>query len=131
MMDKQSRRASGAITADLGDAANGIYACILAAQRDAGDVALCAALEKLAEGTGQNKFRFAASILRGIVLGRTAIDDGDALRRIATFPPARQREAVGLVARHVAGDQATDARVKAIARRLRRKRRAKLNGRNA
>jgi hypothetical protein len=107
---------------DPGDAAaDGVYAAIVAAQREAGDVALCAALEKLAEGTGQNKFRHAAAILRGRSLGRKAIDDRAALRHIEASPPDRRREAVGAVALQVAGPDATDARIEAIAQRLRSK----------
>jgi hypothetical protein len=107
--------------ADPRQAAERIYAALIEAQRDAGDVGLAAALEKLAEGTGQNKFRHAASILRGKVLGRSAIDDKAALRRVAAFPPTRRREAVGIVALQVAGVGASEARVEAIAQRLRRK----------
>lgn len=120
----QSLRASSA-TAAPGIAAEGVYAALVAAQRNAGDVPLCLALEKLAGDTGQNKFRHAASILRGSVLGRS-IDDGAALLRIAAFPPARRRDAVGLVARQLAGAGASSARLEAVARRLRRKRREKL-----
>jgi hypothetical protein len=100
-------------------AAKAIYAAVLQAQRVAGDVALCEALELLSEGTGQNKFRHAASVLRGTVLGRTAIDDQEALCRIAAFPPARRREAVGIVAGQIA--KASGKRVDTVERRLRRK----------
>jgi hypothetical protein len=62
-----------------------IYRVMLEAQRDAGDRALCEALDKLAEGTGQNKFRHAAAVVRGTKLGRHAIDDKAALRRIASY----------------------------------------------
>jgi hypothetical protein len=109
---------------DRRQAAEAIYHAMLDAQRDAGDVALCEALDLLAAGTGQNKFRHAASVLRGTVLGRHAINDREALRRVAAFPAARRREAVGIVARQVAGVDASDARVDAIAQRLRRKLRA-------
>ncbi|WMT78858.1 hypothetical protein [Bradyrhizobium sp. Ash2021] len=102
-------------------AAEAIYNAMLQAQRDAGDAALCEALDLLAADTGQNKFRFAASVLRGTTLGRLAINDAEALRRITAFPPARRREAVGVVARQVAGAEANPARVDAIAHRLRRK----------
>jgi hypothetical protein len=102
-------------------AAEAIYNAVLQAERVAGDVALCEALDLLAAGTGQNKFRHAASMLRGTVLGRAAIDDKAALRRISTFEPSRRREAVSIVARQVAGTEASDKRVDAIARRLRRK----------
>jgi hypothetical protein len=101
--------------------AEAILAVVLEAQRDAGDEVLCDALDLLAEGTGQNKFRHAASVLRGKVLGRSVIDDKAALRRIRAFSAARRREAVGIVAREVAGTDASEARVEAIAHRLRRK----------
>jgi hypothetical protein len=94
---------------------------VLEAQRDVGDVALCEALDLLAEGSGQKRFRFAANVIRGTKLGRHEIDDRQSLRRIAAFPAARRREAVSIVARQVAGTDAGDERVEAIARRLRRK----------
>jgi hypothetical protein len=103
-------------------AAESILQAVLNAKLDARDIALCEALEKLAEGTGQNKFRHAASVLRGTKLGRNAIDDHAALRAIAAFPPAQRHKAVGDVAGKVAGAGASDKRVKTIERRLRRKR---------
>jgi hypothetical protein len=109
-------------------AAEAVYDAILKAQRDAGDVALCEALDLLAAGTGQNKFRHAASVLRGTVLGRHAINDREALRRIEAFPAVRRREAVGIVARQIAGPDANDARVDAVANRLRRKLRERKAG---
>jgi hypothetical protein len=42
-------------------AAEAIYAAVLKARRDAGDIALCEALDLLAAGTEENKFRHAAS----------------------------------------------------------------------
>jgi hypothetical protein len=102
-------------------AAEAVYAAILKAQRDVGDVALCEALDLLAEGSGENRFRFAASVIRGTRLGRHAINDREALRRVAEFPAARRREAVGIVARQIAGPDADDARIDAVANRLRRK----------
>jgi hypothetical protein len=104
------------------DAAEALHAAVLEAQRVAGDAALCDALELLSEGTGQNKFRHAASILRGTVLGRSAIDDKEALRRVAAFAahhPDRRREAVGIVAGQVA--KASGENVDSVERRLRRK----------
>jgi hypothetical protein len=101
--------------------AEAIYAAVLEAQRDGGDAVLSAALDLLAEGTGQNKFRHAASVLRGRALGRSAIDDKAALRRVTALQPTRRREAVSIVARQVAGPDASEKRVAAIARRLRRK----------
>jgi hypothetical protein len=100
-------------------AAESVYNAMLQAQRTAGDVALCEALDLLAAGTGENKFRHAASVLRGTVLGRSAIDDKEALRRVAAFPPARRREAVGIVAGQIA--KASGKNVDSIERRLRRK----------
>jgi hypothetical protein len=102
-----------------------IYNAVLNAQHDDSDAVLSEALDLLAQNTGQNKFRHAASIVRGRALGRSVIDDKAALRRVAAFPPARRREAVGVVARQVAGAHASDKRVAAIARRLRRKLREK------
>jgi hypothetical protein len=99
-----------------------IYAAVQNARRDdVGVAALCAVLDRLAESRGQNKFRHAASVLRGTELRRSTIDDREALRRIAAFPPARRSGAVGIVALQVAGPGATKKRVAAIARRLRRK----------
>src|ERR1700675_3569240 len=74
-----------------------LHRAIVNALRDDHDATpeFCAALDLLAEAKHQNKFRHAASILRGTVLGRTAIDDEEALRRIADSNPARRREAVG------------------------------------
>src|SRR6266446_6425462 len=76
--------------------------------REIGDVGICQALDLLAEGTGQNKYQHAASILRGTVAGRPTIDDEAALRRIAAFPAARRREAVGIVAGKLAGEGASE-----------------------
>jgi hypothetical protein len=99
-----------------------IYAAVQNARRDdVGVAALCAALDLLAESRGQNKFRHAASVLRGTELRRSAIDDREALRRIAAFSPAQRRGAVGIVARRVAGPGAAKKQVAAIAHRLRRK----------
>jgi hypothetical protein len=92
---------------------------------------LCEALDLLAVVTRQNKFRHAASIIRGTRLGRSAIDDREALRRMASFPADRQHEAAGAVASQMAGSGATEAQVQAIASRLRRKRRGKSNGQNS
>ena len=99
-----------------------IYAAVQNARRDdVGVGVLCAVLDLLAESRGQNKFRHAASVVRGTELRRSAIDDREALRRIAAFPPARRRGAVGTVALGVAGPGAAKKQVEAIARRLRRK----------
>jgi hypothetical protein len=105
--------------------AEAILAAVLQAQRDVGDVALCEALDRLAQGTGENRFRFAANVIRGTKLGRHEIDDRAALRRIAAFPPAQRHKAVGIVAGQIAGAGASEQRVEAIANRLRRKLRKK------
>ncbi len=98
-----------------------LYDAMLRTQRDGGDAALVEALNLLGRGTGQNKFRHAGAVIGGIRLGRRAIDDKAALRRIAAFPAARRREAVSAMARRIAGADASDRRIDAIARRLRRK----------
>ncbi|SRR5258706_8606793 len=112
-------------------AAQAIFQALLQAQRDAGDTALCEALDLLAQGTGENRFRHAASVLRGIKLGRHEIDDREALRRIAAYSPARRRAAAGIVARQVAGAEASNTRVNTIANRLRKKLRENKSGGNA
>jgi hypothetical protein len=103
-------------------AAEAVYNAILQAQRDAGDPAVAEALDKLASETGQNGLRHAASVFRGgVQLGRKAIDDTAALRRILDCPPEKRRERVGIEARQLAGPGARDKQVHAIAQRLRRK----------
>jgi hypothetical protein len=101
-------------------AAEAVYDAILKGQRDAGDIALCEALDKLTSATGQNRFRHAASVLRGTKLGRHAIDDKASLRRIMATPADRRREAVGILAGQIAAT--SGERPDSIARRLRRKR---------
>jgi hypothetical protein len=101
------------------DIAAELYNAMLQARCDAGEVAR-EVLDMLAANTGQNSFRHAASVLRGTRLGRNAIDDREALRRIAAFPPDRQREAVGIVAADMA--RADGKKIEAHERRLRRKR---------
>jgi hypothetical protein len=77
--------------------------------------------------TGQNTARHAGRILCGAArAGRQGIDDSDALRRIAAFPPRRCREAVGAVAKLMAGPDADEKAVHRIERRLRRKRREQM-----
>jgi hypothetical protein len=110
-------------------AAEGIYHALLAL-RDGGDAAVAEALDKLALQTGQNGLRHAALVFRGgVQLGRRAIDDTAALRRILACPPEKRRERVGIEARQLAGPGASTNQVHAIAQRLRGKRR-KLNARN-
>ncbi|UFX41713.1 hypothetical protein HAP47_0020595 [Bradyrhizobium sp. 41S5] len=99
--------------------ADAILDALLRAKRQDADAALIEALDALAERRGENRFRYGASIIRGTVLGRTAIDDREALLRIAAYPSHRQREAVGAVAGEIAN--ATGERADSIARRLRRK----------
>jgi hypothetical protein len=106
-------------------AADVLYSAVLQAQRDAGDFALSDAFDMLAEGSGRNVFRHVAKVIRGTKLGRSAIDDREALQRIAKFPPARRSAAASIVAKDLAGAQATEAMVEAIAQRLRRKLRQK------
>ena len=90
---------------------------------DAGSL-LCELLDLHTIRTGQNTARHAGRILSGAArAGRQGIDDSDALRRIAAFPPQRCREAVGAVARLLAGPDADEKAVHRIERRLRRKRR--------
>jgi hypothetical protein len=104
------------------NAAEKICAVMLEARRNIGDVALCDALDLLAEGLGQNKYnRHAGAVIGGTTLGRRAIDDRQALRRIALCPPSRRHEAAGIEARLKAGADASDKQVDAIAHRLRRK----------
>jgi len=99
-----------------------LYHNIAEALRTDGEPALAEALRLLGEHNGQNKFRNAASIIGGNKLGRAAIDDSKPLRRIASFPPARRRDAVGMVAREmVLAGEGNGAKVDAIERRLRRK----------
>ena len=127
----QSRRASGVMT-NLGSvAADGIYAAVAAAQRDSGDGPLAEALEKLAEGTGQNRFRHAAQIIRGKKLGRKGIDDEAVLRRIRAWPAASRSSAVGTMARAAAGPQRdgeSDTEYKRRVQTIERRWRGKLSG---
>ena len=86
---------------------------------DDADSLLCELLHLHAIRTGQNTARHAGRILSGAArAGR----DSDALRRIAAFSPRRCREAVGAVARLLAGPHADKKTVHRIERRLRRKR---------
>jgi hypothetical protein len=103
-------------------AAAAVFNVIVEARRDAGDAAICDALDQLGAGAGQNRYRYAAAALRGLPPGRPAIDDDWALQRILKFPPERRRGAVSIVALAAAGDQAGDKKkVATIARRLRQK----------
>jgi len=103
---------------DPRDIATQLHNAVLLSQCDAGEVTR-EVLDMLAVSTGQNSFRFAAAIIGGARLGRTAIDDQEALKRIAAFAPARRREAVGAVADSVAA--VTGEKTKSVANRLRRK----------
>ena len=88
---------------------------------------LCELLDLHTIRTGQNTARHAGRILSGAArAGRQGIDDSDALRRIAAFPPSQRREAVGAVARLLAGLEADEKTVHSIERRLRRKRREQM-----
>jgi hypothetical protein len=102
-----------------------ILDALLDARRADADAALIEALDLLTERTGQNKYRHAASIMRGTKLGRHEIDDRAALRRIRGFPPEQRHKAASVVAGQIAGAGASEQRVEAIANRLRRKLRKK------
>ena len=121
------QRGTEKLSADAGNATNHervaeqLYEVLLAAQREAGDAAVCAALDLLASGSGRNVFRHAAAIVRGAKSGRPMIDDRAALQRIAQYPETRRSEAVGKVARQVAGPEASPKSIATIARRLRDK----------
>jgi hypothetical protein len=102
-------------------AAERIYAEIVASRRIGGDGPFCEVLERIADEWGRPVLRYAAQALRGKTGGRAAIDDRRALRRIEAWPAAHKSEAVGIVAREMAGPEADPKQVKAIERRLRRK----------
>jgi hypothetical protein len=102
-------------------AAEALHDAILDARRVGGDGAVCDALDLLGAGTGQGRYQRAAAAIRGLAPGRSAINDDRALQRILKFPPDRRREAVGVVARDMAGTEASSKQVHAIAWRLRRK----------
>jgi len=103
--------------------AEAIYDGSLRSQGDDVGSVLCELLDLHAIRTGQNTARHAGRILSGAArAGRQGIDDSDALRRIAAFSPRRCREAVGAVARLLAGPHADKKTVHRIERRLRRKR---------
>jgi hypothetical protein len=104
-----------------GVTAEDLYHAMLSALRDGGDAKLCRALDMLAGDTRQNKYRHAGAVIGSTTLGRRAIDDHQALRRIAAFPPARRHAAVGIVARQAAGPAASKKKIDAIAHRLREK----------
>jgi hypothetical protein len=108
-------------------AAEKIYAEIVASRRTGGDGPFCEVLERIAEETGRKVLRHAAQVLRGKMGGRRALDDRRALQRIAAWPAAHKCEAVGIVAREMAGPGASKKRVETIERRLRRKL-EKING---
>ncbi len=102
-------------------AAEALHDALLDARRVAGDGAVCDALDMVGAGTGRSQYRYAAAALRGLPPGRPAINDDWALQRILKFPPDQRRDAVDIVARRVAGAEASDKQVDATSRRLRRK----------
>jgi hypothetical protein len=103
-------------------ATEAVYIAIIEARRDAGDAALCDALDQLGAGAGQHRYLRAASAIRDLAPGRPAVDDDLALRRILKYPPDRRREAIGIVAQGLApGAGASSKKVKSIKRRLHRK----------
>jgi hypothetical protein len=83
---------------------------------------LASLLDLHAERTGRNAARHAARVLRGAVKnGRRGIDDTASLRRIAKFPPSQRHQAVGIVAKFMAGGEtASKRKVASIGKRLRR-----------
>jgi len=102
-------------------AAEALHDAILDGRRVAGDAVICDALDLLGASPGQGRYRRAPAAIRGLPPGRAAIDDEWALQRILKFPPARRREAVGIVAPDVAGANASGKQIAATERRLRRK----------
>lgn len=91
---------------------------MIEARRVAGDAAITDALEML----GQHRYRRGATAIRGLAPGREPIDDAHALHRIMRFPPDRRRDAVGVVARDIAGGaNACPKQLHAMKCRLRRK----------
>ena len=103
-------------------AAETLRDAILDARRIAGDGAVCDALDRLGAGAGQSRYRHAAAAIRGLASGRPAINDDWALRRIRKFPPARRRDAVGIMAKDMAARAGPGSKkVKSIERRLHRK----------
>src|ERR1700676_502267 len=84
-------------------AAEALHDAILDGRRVAGDAVICDALDLLGASPGQGRYRRAPAAIRALPPGRAAIDDELALQRILKFPPARRREAVGIVAPDVAG----------------------------
>jgi hypothetical protein len=124
------RNVGAAMMADPQRAASDrLYAAVVASRRIGGDGPLCEVLERIADETGRAVLRYAAQVLRGkMTLGRAEIDDRRALQRISAWPAEHKSDAVGIVAREMAGPGATDEQVQANAQRLRRKRR-KINER--
>jgi|SRR6516165_3793590 hypothetical protein len=87
------------------------------------DLMLSELLDLHADRTGQNYARHAGRILRGVARpGRNGIDDRAALQYVAALEPRKGRQAVGIVALWLAGEGADEKTVRAIERRLRRKR---------
>jgi hypothetical protein len=106
---------------DADDSRRPAIAAIYASLADP-EAQLASLLDLHAERTGRNAARHAAKILRGAVQnGRHGIDDTAALRKIAGFSPSKRRQAVGMVARFMAGEGASKRKIAAIAQRLRRK----------
>jgi hypothetical protein len=104
-----------------------LYGKLLESLRsDGGDRAIADALDLLARGTGENKFRHASNILRGTVAGRRPINDADEIAEIADLEAKghRRSRAVSIVARRHATAQAT---ADSLARRY-RGRLAKISG---
>lgn len=102
-------------------AADRIYVAIAEARRIHGDGPFCDVLERLAVETGRNVLRYAAQVINGKTGGRKEKDDRRAIQRIVAWPKAHRHEAVGIVAREMAGPGAGERSIEAIAQRLRGK----------
>jgi hypothetical protein len=103
-------------------AAEALYGAMIEARRDGGDAVVIDALDMLGAHPGQHRYRRAATAIRSLAPGREPIDDAHALQRIMKFAPARRRDAVGVIARDVAGgDDASEKQVHAAKCRLHRK----------
>jgi hypothetical protein len=102
-------------------AAETLFGALLDAKRIGGDGVVCDAFEMLGAVAGQGRYRRAAAAIRGLPPGRAAINDDHALQRILKFAPLHRRSAVDIVARDMAGAEASGKQVHAIKWRLHRK----------
>lgn len=102
-------------------AAETLFGALLDAKRIGGDGIVCDAFEMLGAVAGQGRYRRAAAAIRGLPPGRAAINDDRDLQRILKFAPLQRHSAVDIVARDMAGVEASDKQVHAIKWRLYRK----------